>query len=339
MKVQLKKLKDQVMVITGASSGIGLATARMAARRGTKLVLAARNESELRNICDEIRRSGGDARWVAADVAREQDIMRAAAEAVGHFGRIDTWVNNAGVSIYGRILDTRVDDARRLFETNFWGVVYGSRAAAEHLRHSGGALINVGSVVSDVAVPLQGFYSASKHAVKGFTDALRMELEEQKAPVSVTLIKPAAIDTPYTQHAKNLLEDEPTHAPPVYHPDLVADAILHAAEHPVLDLFVGGGAKLMSVMGRYTPRMADKYMENMIVSGTHSGRPRESEDDALYSPSFGGEETGNYEGMARSTSVYTSAAMHPVLAGALGLGATLALGALVNRPKRTPQYE
>jgi short-subunit dehydrogenase len=339
MKIRLKKLKEQVIVITGASSGIGLATARMAARRGAKLVLAARNQSELTRICDEIGRSGGDARWVAADVAREQDLMRVAAEAAGHFGRIDTWVNNAGVSIYGRILDTPVDDARRLFDTNFWGVVYGSRAALGYLRASGGALINVGSVVSDVAVPLQGFYSASKHAVKGFTDALRMELEEQKAPVSVTLIKPAAIDTPYTQHAKNLLGDEPTHAPPVYNPDLVADAILHAAEHPVRDLFVGGGAKLMSVMGRYTPRIADKYMESTLISGTHSGRPRESRGDALYAPSFGGEEKGNYQGLARSTSVYTSAAMHPVLAGALGLGATLALGALVKRPKRMPDYE
>jgi hypothetical protein len=217
--------------------------------------------------------------------------------------------------------------------------VYGSRAALGHLRHAGGALINVGSVVSDVAVPLQGFYSASKHAVKGFTDALRMELEEQKAPVSVTLIKPAAIDTPYTQHAKNLLEDEPTHAPPVYNPDLVAEAILRAAEHPVRDMFVGGGAKLMSVMGRYTPRVADKYMEKMLVSSTHSGRPREAHDDALYSHSFGGQEKGNYEGTARSTSVYTSAAMHPVLAGALGLGAALALGAMVKGQHRTAQYE
>jgi short-subunit dehydrogenase len=334
MKANLKKLRDQVIVITGASSGIGLATARMAARRGAKLVLSARNESELRNICEEIQRSGGAARWVVADVAREQDVRRVAAEAVGHFGRFDTWVNNAGVSIYGRILDTPVDDARRLFDTNFWGVVYGSRAAAEHLRHSGGALINVGSVVSDVAVPLQGFYSASKHAVKGFTDALRMELEEQNAPVSVTLIKPAAIDTPYTQHAKNLLEDEPTHTPPVYDPDLVAEAILHAAEHPVRDLMVGGGAKLMSVMGRYMPRVADKYMEKMQISGTHSGRPRERTDDALHSPSFGGEERGNYQGMTRRTSAYTSAAMHPLLAGALGLGATLALGAMVKGRER-----
>lgn len=236
--------------------------------------------------------------------------------------------------MYGRVMDVAMDDARRLFETNFWGLVYGSRVAVDHLRHHGGALINVGSVVSDVAVPLQGFYSASKHAVKGFTDALRMELQEEGAPVSVTLIKPGAIDTPYTRHAKNYLKDQPTHVPPVYDPELVADAILHAAEHPVRDLFVGGGAKLMSAMGRYAPRLTDKYMETFMISGTHSGQPAERE-DALHAHSFGGEERGDYSGLTRKTSGYTAAAMHPVLAGALGLGATVALGSLVRGRSRT----
>jgi NAD(P)-dependent dehydrogenase (short-subunit alcohol dehydrogenase family) len=307
----------------------------MAARRGAKVVVAARNGAELASLCEEIQRSGGNAHAVPADVAREEDVRRIAGEAIGHFGGIDTWVNNAGASVYGRITDVSIADARRVFETNFWGVVYGSRAAVDHLRHSGGALINVGSVVSDVAAPLQGFYSASKHAVKGFTDALRMELEEEGVPVSVTLIKPGAIDTPYTRHAKNYLEDEPTHTPPVYDPELVADAILHAAEHPVRDLLVGGGAKVMSMMGRFTPRLADKYMEKVMISGTHSGKPRERGDEALHTHSSGGEERGDYEGMTRRTSAYTSAAMHPVIAGALGLGATLALGTLMrNRAQR-----
>ena len=329
MKARLKKLREQVVVITGASSGIGLATARMAARRGARVVVAARNQQAIRNLCDEIRQSGGDARWVTADVAREEDVGRIAAEAVGHYGRIDTWVNNAGVSVYGKALDISITDARRLFETNFWGVVYGSRAAVHHLRQNGGALINVGSVVSDTAVPLQSFYVASKHALKGFTDALRMELENDRVPVSVTTIKPGPIDTPYTQHAKNYLEDEPSHAPPVYDPQLVADGILHAAEHPVRDLFIGGGAKSMSLMGRLAPRLADKYMEKVVAGKTHSGRPREAHDDALHSHSFGGEQRGNYRGMVRRTSAYTSAAMHPVAASALGFGAAFAIGTLL----------
>ena len=228
MDVKLKKLSEQVMVITGATSGIGLVTAREAARRGAKLVLAARSEGALGRLAGEINAAGGEAVHAAADVGREEDVRRIAETALARFGRVDTWVNNAGVSIYGRIVDTPVEDMRRLFETNFWGVVYGSRVAAEILRQRGGALINVGSVLSDRAIPVQGVYSASKHAVKGFTDALRMELEEEGAPVSVTLIKPSTIDTPYTKHAKNLLEDkEPALPPPVYAPETVAEAILH----------------------------------------------------------------------------------------------------------------
>ena len=212
MKLKLKKLSDQVIVITGASSGIGLATARMAVRRGAKLVLAARSEGDLDELVRELKANGQEAVAVYADVGSEPDVQRIADEATRRFGGFDTWVNNAGVSIYGRLLDVSVTDMRRLFETNFWGVVYGSRVASQHLRQRGGALINVGSEVSDKAVPLQVMYSASKHAVKGLTDGLRMELEQEEAPVSVTLIKPGPIDTPYTEHAKNYLADHPKHA-------------------------------------------------------------------------------------------------------------------------------
>jgi NAD(P)-dependent dehydrogenase (short-subunit alcohol dehydrogenase family) len=334
MKVRLKKLSDQVVVITGASSGIGLATARMAAERGARVVAAARNDEALQQFCDDVRSRGGQAIHVNADVSSEQDLRRVASQAQQQFGGFDTWINNAGVSIYGRIMQVSVDDARRLFDTNFWGVVHGSRVASEHLQQKGGALINVGSVVSDVAVPLQGFYSASKHAVKGFTDALRMELEEQGVPMSVTLIKPAAINTPFTQNAKNLLGDEPTHTPPVYAPDVVAEAILHAAENPVRDLLVGGSAKLMSEMGRNAPRLADKYMENFQISGTHSGRPSARPvEGGLYRPNVGGEERGDYEGHVMESSAYTKAAMHPMFAGLLGIGAAVGLAKLARRNK------
>ncbi|MDZ4800158.1 MAG: SDR family NAD(P)-dependent oxidoreductase, partial [Bryobacteraceae bacterium] len=121
MKVHLKKLKDQVMVITGASSGIGLTTARMAAERGARLVVAARNEDALRQFCDEVRNRGGEAFHVVADVSNQQDLRRVASEAQQRFGGFDTWVNNAGVSIYGKLMDVSADDAHRLFETNFWG--------------------------------------------------------------------------------------------------------------------------------------------------------------------------------------------------------------------------
>ena len=260
MKVKLKKLNKQVMVITGASSGIGLVTARMAAQRGARLVLVARSEKALKQLADEINQNGGEAIYLVTDVGDEQQVRRISETAIGRFGGFDTWVNNAGVSIYGRMFDVPLEDERRVFDTNFWGVVYGSLVAARHLRGRGGAIINVGSTLSDRAIPLQGIYSASKHAVKGFTDALRMELEEEGAPVSVTLIKPGAIDTPYRQHAKNYLPMEPNLPAPVYAPEIVAETILHCAEHPERDVFAGGGGKAISALGKYAPRLTDKMM-------------------------------------------------------------------------------
>src|ERR1051325_5205012 len=274
MEVKLKKLCEQVLVITGASSGIGLVTAREAARRGAKLVVAARSEEALGRLVEEINSRGGEAVYVVADVGRQDDVRRIAEVAVERFGRIDTWVNNAGVSIYGRIMETPFEDMRRLYETNFWGVVYGSVVAAEHLRRRGGALINVGSVLSDRAIPVQGVYSSSKHALKGFTHALRMELEEEGAPVSVTLIKPSTIDTPYTKHAKNLMEKEPALPPPAYAPEVVAEAILHCAETPERDVYVGGGGKALSVLEKYAPRLSDRLMEAVAFDMQQQDGPR-----------------------------------------------------------------
>ncbi|MCA1619297.1 MAG: SDR family oxidoreductase [Acidobacteria bacterium] len=334
MSVKLKKLGEQVIVITGASSGIGLVTAREAARRGAKLVLAARAEDALRRLADEINAAGGEAIYVAADVGREGDVRRVAEQALARFGRVDTWVNNAGVSIYGKILDTPVEDMRRLYETNFWGVVYGSVVAAELLRQRGGALINVGSTVSDRAIPLQGVYSSSKHAVKGFTDALRMELEEEGAPVSVTLIKPAAIDTPYTKHAKNLLEKEPAVPPPVYAPEVVAEAILHCAETPERDLFAGGGGKALSMMDKYTPRLGDKVMEAFMFDAQKLDEPaRPRGDGGLYEASGELKERSGDDYRVMESSLYTKASLHPLLTGALIAGAGLAAAALL-RPRR-----
>jgi NAD(P)-dependent dehydrogenase (short-subunit alcohol dehydrogenase family) len=203
MAVSLKPLNNQTLVITGASSGIGLSTAQKAAAAGAKVVLASRNEQALAGIVREIEAKGGQAIYVVADVSKREDVQRIADTAIEKFGGFDTWVNDVGVSIWGRIEQVSDEDHRQLFETNFWGLVYGSTIAAAHLKKRGGALINLGSVASDQAIPLQGMYCASKHAIKGFTDALRMELEEEGAPISVTLIKPAAIDTPFPQHAKN----------------------------------------------------------------------------------------------------------------------------------------
>jgi short-subunit dehydrogenase len=335
MDVKLKKLSEQVFVITGASSGIGLVTAREAARRGAKLVVAARAEDALRQLVEEINSKGGEAVYVAADVGNHGEVRRIAETALDRFGCIDTWVNNAGVSIYGKIVDTPVEDMRQLFETDFWGVVHGSLTAVQHLRQRGGALINVGSTVSDRAIPLQGVYSASKHAVKGFTDALRMELEEEGAPVSVTLIKPGAIDTQFTKHAKNLLETEPALPPPVYAPEAVAEAILHCAETPVRDVYVGFGGKALGMMDKYAPRLGDKVMETFMFDAQKKrDEPASGERErGLYEASGELKERSGDDIYVSESSVYTKASLHPILTGALFVGAGLATAALVSQRK------
>jgi short-subunit dehydrogenase len=340
MRVQLKPIDQQVLVITGASSGIGLATARLAARRGARLVLAARSRSDLQQLVAEITTGGGAAVAVEADVGVERDVYRIAEAARTRFGGFDTWINNAGVSIYGSCLDVPVDDMRRLFETNLWGVVYGSRAACDHLRRHGGALINVGSIASDKALPLQGIYSASKHAVKGWTDALRMELEQAGAPVSVTLIKPGAIDTPYPHHAKNYLEDEPAQAAPVYAPEAVAEAILYAARTPVRDLYVGGGARMVAALDQWAPALTDRLVGRVVTRGTHSGEPRRP-GDGLAHASGGLRVRGDHQGVVRR-STYTSASMHPLATGAVAVGAGLLLTRMLRgdgEPARRPAVE
>lgn len=335
MTVRLKKLAEQTIVLTGATSGIGLVTARQAAHRGARLVLAARSEEELRQLVQEIESQGGQAVYVVADVGREEDVQRIAATGRERFGGFDTWINNAGVSIFGRLEEMSLQDARRLFDTNFWGIVHGSLAAVPELKKRGGALINLGSVVSDRAFPLQGMYSASKQAVKGFTDALRVELEEEGAPVSVTLIKPTSIATPLPRHAKNYMAVEPTLPPPVYAPENVAKAILHCAEHPQREFAVGGASMVMSVLAALAPRAMDLYQEMKSFQQQKTNQPAQGDRDrSLYRPSHDLAERQDYPRHIFETSAYAAAKMHPLLTGAALLGtALLVVGQLWNERK------
>lgn len=312
MHYALKPLKDQVIVITGASSGIGLATALAAADRGARLVLASRNSDALEQAG---RRIGSDGRavHVMADVGRREDVQRIADTALERFGGFDTWVNNAGVSIYGRLEEVSEEDSRRLFDTNFWGVVSGSLVALSHLKSRGGAIINLGSELSDASIPLQGMYAASKHAVKGFTDALRMEIQQDRAPVSVTLIKPAGIDTPYPEHAKNYTAKELTLPPPVYAPEEVARAILYAAEHPKRDVYVGSGSKVVSSLNRNFPALVD-WMNRSVMSGMQTrDEPAQHREGALQAAGEDGHVHGSYAGHVMRSSLYTRASLHPVI--------------------------
>ncbi|MET0293438.1 MAG: SDR family oxidoreductase [Phenylobacterium sp.] len=312
MRVRLKPIAQQVMVITGASSGIGLATARRAAARGAAVVLASRNADALRSVCAEINAAGGRAHAVTADVGDQQDVEKIARAAIARFGGFDTWVNDAGVGLYAELADTPVEDHERLFRTNYFGVVNGSLEAAKHLATRGGAIINLGSVLSDIGAPLQGAYAASKHAVKGFTDTLRMEMLRHKAPVSVTLIKPSGVNTPFADHARNYLDSAARVPPPVYAPEVVADAILHAAEHPVRQLTVGAGGRQMTLTAAAAPGFSDRLFA-ATVPALSRRKGEKPAGDSLYDAGEDGRTTTPwYRG--RRFSLYTAAHKRPGLA-------------------------
>jgi short-subunit dehydrogenase len=288
MSPSLKPLSQQVVVITGASSGIGLATAQDAAREGARLVLAARSEDVLEAIVATLVKQGGEAICVAADVAERAQVQRIADAAIAQYGRIDTWINDAGTTIYGRLDEVSEADSRRMFDVNFWGMVNGSLVALPHLRRHGGALINVGSEASEVAIPLQGMYSASKHAVKGFTDALRIEIEQlDGAPVSITLVEPTAVNTPLPEHARNYLERQPKLPSPQLDPHRVAAAILKAATTPTRDVKVGLIASLDTAMEKLAPGLADK-LSVLQVPRQQRDEPARDPMGALYRPGGSG---------------------------------------------------
>jgi short-subunit dehydrogenase len=256
-------------------------------------VLAARSEATLREVVQRLADSGCEAVYVTADVGRREDVLRIAEVAIERFGRIDTWINDAGVSIYGRLDQVSEPDAKRLFDTNFWGVVFGSLVALPHLRTSGGALINVGSEVSEAAIPLQGLYTASKHAVKGFTDALRVEIEElDKAPVTITLIQPTAVDTPDPQHARNYMDREARLPSPQIEPEKVAEAILEAAVKGGRDVKVGAVAVVNTLASKLMPHMADKLAARQ-ASQQLEDEPPHNPEGALYKPSNDGRVHGS----------------------------------------------
>jgi short-subunit dehydrogenase len=282
MAVKLKPIDEQVIVITGASSGIGLCTAQMAARKGAKVVLSARSGETLQSLVQQLNADGCEAISCEADVADRSAMENLAQTALARFGRIDTWVNNAGVAIYGRLDEVSEEDSRRLFDTNFWGVVNGSLVALPHLKAQGGALINVGSEVSDAVAPMLGMYSASKHAVKGFTDALRIEIERlDNAPVSITLIQPTAVDTPFDAHGKNYMPKEADLPTPMIDPEKVAEAILDAAQKPTPNVKVGAMATVNAFVAKNLPslgeRMAAKQAEKL-----HREEPERDPEGALH---------------------------------------------------------
>ncbi len=331
-------LSDQVVVITGASQGIGRETALQVSARGGSVVVAARNEEALRGLAAQIEGQGGRAEVVVADVASYEDVERIGARAVERFGRVDTWVNNAAVSIYATVEQLEADEMERLVQVNLLGQMYGSKVAVGLMKPRGrGTIVNVGSALSDRAIPLQSAYVASKHGIAGFTEALRLELAHDEAGVDVVLILPSSIDTPLFAFARSKLGVQPMPVPPVYAPGVVAEAICHAAEHGGREIVVGGWGKLLTLGQWLSPSLTDRYMlqGNRMVESQKTERPDDRRDN-LFEPSTGpGSTTGAFGAGAKASSLYTRhIELHPVRKRAAVAGLLLALATLIRRVGR-----
>ena len=256
--MKLKPLSKQVIVVFGASSGIGRQAALDFAKRGARVAAVARGEDGLRTLIDEIHTEGGEAFYAVADAVDFGQVKAAADEAVKRYGRIDTWVHTAGVLMVARVEDTTPDEFKRVIEVNLLGQINGTLAAIPHLRQSAGALIMISSVEAIRALPLQSAYAASKHGISGFLQSLRAEFIHEKAPISITEIMPAVINSPIWETARNKTGKKLfTPLPPSFHPKIVSDAILYAAENPIRRMIAGSPGLGVEFLGRISPALAD----------------------------------------------------------------------------------
>ncbi|OUL29176.1 short-chain dehydrogenase [Nostoc sp. RF31YmG] len=276
--MQLKPINQQVVAIVGASSGIGRETAVKFAERGAKVVVSARSEPGLQSLVDEIHNLGGTATYVVADVSDFQQVKAIADKTVAEYGRIDTWVHAAATGIIAPFEKITPEEFARVVDVTFMGQVYGAMAALPYLKQEGrGALIHISSMEGRRSLPLQSPYSAAKHGLEGFLDALRVELQHEKWPISVTSILPATINTPFYNKVGSKLGVKPTGVPPYYQPDLVADAILYAAEHPTRDFVVGDAGKILDFVQRISPPLTDSLLLAIAFKGQRTNEPK-SED-------------------------------------------------------------
>jgi NAD(P)-dependent dehydrogenase (short-subunit alcohol dehydrogenase family) len=333
--VQLKLVGDQVVVLMGASSGIGRETALRFARKGAKVVVSARGEEGLDSLVEEIRREDGEAIAVPADTSEFDQVKAVADRAVQEYGRLDTWVHLAAVGLFATFEETTPEEFGRVIDVNLMGQVYGAMAALSHIkREGGGALIHVSSMGAKRSIPLQSAYCASKHGIDGFLESLRVELRREKLPISVTQVMPATINTPFFDKARTKLGVKPVAPPPIYQPGIVSEAILHAAENPARDLVVGGAAKAVILSQALSPRLLDILLRVRGFEVHYTGEPKhEGAPDNLFGPIDGHNTVeGSFRDQAHPRSLYTWLELHPtVKRGAVAGMAIGALGALRGR--------
>lgn len=313
MRVKLKPISEQVVVLLGASKGIGREAALQFAKKGARVVVAARGAEDLNSLVTEIRMAGGIARAVPTDATDYLAVQALAAQAVEAYGRIDTWVNLPAVSVYATFDQTTLDEFEQIMDVTFMGQVHGAKAALPYLKREGGSLICITSADAVRSVPYHSAYAAAKHAVKGFVDSLRVELEHEGAPVNLVNIMPTSINTPFFETARTKLGVQPKGIPPVYEPEVAARVILFAAEHSARDLYVGGAAKFFTIFNNVAPRVTDRFLRLAGFASQRTQIPKSADaPHSLYAPIDGsGKVHGSQGAEARSWSIYAWLQTHP----------------------------
>jgi len=322
-------MKRQVVVITGASAGVGRATVRAFARRGADIGLIARGKDGLKAALREVEAAGGRALVLPLDVADAAEVEAAAASVEKKLGPIDIWINNAMVSVFSPALEMTPEEFRRVTEVTYLGAVHGTLAALRRMKkRNRGVIVQVGSALAYRSIPLQSAYCAAKHALVGFTDSLRCELIHDKSRVHLSVVHLPALNTPQFDWVKSRLSRQPQPVPPIFQPEVAAEAILYAARHHPRELWVGGPT-LKAILGqRVAPSVLDAYLGRYGYEAQQTAEPvSRVRRDNLWAPLPGDHGAhGNFDDRALEHSKEFWARTHlPWILGGIGALALMTL--------------
>jgi NAD(P)-dependent dehydrogenase (short-subunit alcohol dehydrogenase family) len=276
----------RTVVVTGASAGVGRATAAAFGALGDRVALIARGEEGLAGAARDVERGGGRALILPCDVADAAAVDAAAQRAEDELGPIDVWVNDAMAAVLAFVHETDPADFRRVTEVTYLGCVHGTMAALKRMRpRDRGVIVQVGSALSYRAIPLQASYCGAKFAIRGFTDALRTELMHEGSGVRVTMVQLPGLNTPQFTWVRTTLRRQPRPVPPIYQPELAADAILTAAGHPRRELWLGANTAVTIVGNFLAPWLADRYLAKTNVKAQQTDQPLDpGRPDYLHEP-------------------------------------------------------
>ena len=326
-----KPVSEQVIVISGGSSGIGRATARAAGERGAKVVVSARNKEALLHAVAEVESLGGQALAVPGDASDLGDAETVCARAVERFGRIDTFVATVMVTVYAEVEQLEPGELERVMDVNFLGRYRAYRSALPHLQASRGTFVDVNSALAYRGIPLQAAYCASKAAARAFFESARVEQERRRTGVDVCLVLPGAINTPQFERARQKLGLQPQPVPPIYQPELVAEAVLHCAERPERELPVTWGAQRLLWGQKLSPRAGDLVLLRNGWDDQTTGEPKPVDAPDNLGSTMAGDPGahGRFDDAARASSAWTAARLHlGKIGGMVALAAPFA-GALI----------